>query len=349
MLVRPANPPLRKDHHVSAKTPRSPGRIGVIGSVVAAMVLLGSAAGAAPEDEPVPPPDPERLTLQTMPDGVDLAAWYYASPTEDGPLATVLLVHDLGGSHAAIEPLALALQAGGCAVVAPDLRGHGKSPLQRLTGAAGDGDQSKLLKRNDFMAMAATAGGRVRSQSAIRGDLECVRNWLKQRADSGEVDLKKLYLVGSGLGAAVATTWTVADAAWPPVVSGPQGGDVRGIVLIEPALATRGFSISRLLAIEPIRTELPVMILSTGSSRDSPKVFDQFKRSRPSDWFDSRDPKKSPAKDTEASLFFLAIPARAAGGRPLSADQFASLQSPDPRGFDPAAAILTFIQATLTR
>ncbi len=312
-----------------------------------AVMLLGSASRADTDDKPAPP-EPERLSLQTMPDAVDLAAWYYASPAEDGPLATVLLVHDLGGSHAALEPLALALQAGGCAVVAPDLRGHGKSPLERLKAAAGEGDQSKLLKRNDFMAMAATAGGRLRTQSAVRGDLECIRNWLKQRAEKGEVDMEKFYLVGSGLGAAVASTWTIADAAWPPVASGPQGGDVRGLVLIEPALVTRGFSMTRLLPLEPLRTDLPVMILSTGDSRDSQKVFDQFKRSRPNSWFDNRE-KNSPAKDTEASLFFLAIPARAAGGKQLPADQFAALRSADPRRLDPATAVLTFIRATLDR
>jgi pimeloyl-ACP methyl ester carboxylesterase len=319
-----------------------------LGLAFVAVLLLGTAASADTDDEPAPPPEPERFSLQTMPDAVDLAAWYYASPAEDGPLATVLLVHDLGGSHAVLEPLALALQAGGCAVVAPDLRGHGESPLERLKGAAGDGDQSKLLKRNDFMAMATTAGGRLRTQSAVRGDLECVRNWLKQRAESGEVDLGKLYVVGSGLGAAVASTWTIADAAWPPVASGPQGGDVRGLVLIEPTLVTRGFSMTRLLPLEPLRTELPVMILSTGDSRDSQKVFDQFKRARPSDWFDNRE-KESPAKGTEASLFFLAIPARAPGGGQLSADQFAALRSADPRRLDPAAAILTIIRATLDR
>jgi alpha-beta hydrolase superfamily lysophospholipase len=310
--------------------------------------LLIAAAGAASGAEPASPAEPERLSLQTT-DRVDLAAWYYAAPEDTEPLATVILVHDLGGDHAGLEPLAKALQAGGCAVLAPDLRGHGESPLERLVEAAGNRDQSKLLKRNDFMAMAATAGGRLRKQSAVRGDLECVRNWIEQHSGSGEVGLERLYLVGSGLGAAVATTWTVADAAWPPVAAGPQGGDVRGLVLVEPALVTRGFSMTRLLTLEPIRTTLPVMVLSGGGGRDAPKIFDQFKRLRPEEWFDSRAASTSPAKDTEASLYFLEIPARAAGGKPLPADQFASLRSPDSRRLDPAAAILAFIRATKDR
>lgn len=316
--------------------------------MLALPLIAGAASSAAAAEEAPPVPEPERLSLRTTDaDRVDLTAWFYAAAGEENPLATVLLVHDLGGDHTTLEDLAVALQRGGCAVVVPDLRGHGESRIARLTESAGGREQSDLLKRNDFMAMAATAGGRLRKQAAVRGDLECVRNWLKERADGGDLDT--LYVVGSGLGAAVATTWTLADAAWPPVASGRQGGDVQGVVLIEPALVTRGFSMSRLLNLEPIRSELPVMILSAAGSRDATRVFEQFKRSRPNDWFDSREGTDSAARDTEATVIYLSLPARAAGGRPLSADQFASLQSPDPRRPDPATLILTFIRATLAR
>ncbi|NBW88060.1 MAG: hypothetical protein EBR23_14840, partial [Planctomycetia bacterium] len=69
---------------------------------------------------------PQELLLETS-DGVAIAAWYYPLPKDAASLGTVILIHDIDGSHRTVEPLAKALQAAGCAVVAPDLRGHGAS------------------------------------------------------------------------------------------------------------------------------------------------------------------------------------------------------------------------------
>jgi pimeloyl-ACP methyl ester carboxylesterase len=158
--------------------------------------------------------------------------------------------------------------------------------------------------------------------------------------------LDQLYVVGSGLGATVAATWTVLDAAWPPIASGKQGGDVKGLVMIDPAFVTKGFSIAKPLAVEPVKSSLPIMIIGGGEDRDASKVFDQLKRARPSGWYDSRmfdaeaRRNTSPAKDSEASLLFLKL-----GGK-LAGDQLAAARSADPRQPDPAKLILAFIQAT---
>jgi alpha-beta hydrolase superfamily lysophospholipase len=305
----------------------------------------GKAAGKPGAEEP--PPEPEALTFATT-DGVEIAAWFFAPPGDDPPLATVILLHDLGGSHETVEPLAKALQAGGCAVVGLDLRGHGKSVIPKTPRAAA-GDQSGLLKSRDFVSMIATAGGRLREQSAIRGDIEVVRNWLKRQAEAGKLDLDKLYLVGSGVGAAVAAGWTVNDAAWPAIASGPQGGDVRGLVMIDPAFVTRGFSIAKPLGVEPVKTRLPIMVITGGGDRDATKVFDQLKRARPTAWFDSRAydaetrRNTSPAKDSDASLLFLKLGSR------LSGDKLAAARSGDPRQLDPAGLILAFLKTTAGR
>jgi pimeloyl-ACP methyl ester carboxylesterase len=311
-------------------------------------VACGAAEPAGKSGDEKLPAEPEAITLPTT-DGVEIGAWVYRVAADTAPLATVLLLHDLGGSHESVEPLAKALQAGGCNVVAPDLRGHGKSQIAKLARAAGAGGQSGLLKSGDFAAMAATAGGRLREQSAVRGDVEVVRNWIKQQANQGTLDLDKLYIVGSGLGAAVGATWTALDAAWPPIASGPQGGQVRGLVMIDPPFVTKGFSIAKPLAVEPLKSSLPIMFVSGGEDGDASKVFDQLKRARPSGWYDSRlfdgETRKntSPAKDSEASLVFLKL-----GGK-LTGDKLAAARAADPRQPDPAKLILAFIQTAAGR
>ncbi len=309
------------------------------------LVPVGRAAEPAANQEDAGPPEPVALAVTTS-DGVTIAGRYYEAPGDEPALATVILLHDLGGSHEALAPLAEALQAGGCSVVAADLRGHGGSPMPRLEKAAGGGKQANLLKSPDFIAMTATAGGRLREQSAVKGDVESLRNWIKQRADGVKLDLERLYLVGSGLGAAVAAGWTVADAAWPPITSGKQGGDVRGLVMIDPAFVIKGFSIGRALGNPPLKHDLPIMLIAGGEDRDVVRVFDPLKRSRPDAWFDSRAydaearRNTSPAKDSEASLLFLKL-----GGR-LTGDALAAARSTDPRQPDPARLILAFIKAT---
>lgn len=324
--------------------PTPPFRYWLARLAVALPLTLPGVSGPAADEEKAedPPPKPTVWTTTTS-DEIPLSAWYYAAPGDQPAVATVLLLHDLGGSHATLEPLAVALQTGGCSVVVPDLRGHGKSSVPRLERAAGDDGQADLLKINDFIAMSVTSGGRLRDQAAVRGDVESVRNLIKQKADGAKLGLDRFYVVGSGLGAAVAAGWTLADAAWPPLASGPQGGHVKGVVMIDPAFVTKGFMISKPLGAEPLKTRLPIMIVTGGEDKDAVKVFDLLKRSRSSDWFDSRlfdaatRRNTSPAKDSEASLLFLKL-----GGR-LAGDKLASARATDPRQRDPAGLIMAFI------
>ena len=329
----------------TAHTPQRPEGWQAIAVPALAIWLFSAALAADPAAKDGGPPEPKALSV-TASDGVEVSGWYYEAPGEEPALATVILLHDLGGSHETLEPLAKALQAGGCSVVAPDLRGHGASLIAKLEKAAGGGKQANLLKSSDFIAMTATAGGRLRDQSAVRGDVESVRNWIKQKADGGKLGLERLYLVGSGVGAAVAAGWTVADAAGPPIASGNPGGDVRGLVMIDPSFVTKGFSIGKALTSPPLKTDLPIMLIAGGEDRDTAKIFDQLKRARPDAWFDNRanDAEQrrniSPAKDSEASLVFLKL-----GGR-LTGDALAAARSTQQRQPDPARLILAFIKAT---
>lgn len=266
---------------------------------------------AAAQDASVPAA--EELKLETS-DGWRIAAWYYAAPTEAKATATVILIHDLGGSHKTVVDLARSLQRAGCAVVAPDLRGHGAS-LTRPgddNGVKGDSaDPHQLLRKGDFEAM-ATSHGRVRDdpKSSQRGDIEAVRDWIKRQSEAGALDIDRLCIVGSGLGATLASLWTAADWNWPPTTAGPQGQQVRAVVLVSPAMSKRGLSMTAPFASEPFRLTVPVMVLAGTGDRDASRLFDQFKRFRPREWFQQRDgqpPEKARELDdaADATAFFI--------------------------------------------
>lgn len=286
--------------------------------------------------------EPEELELETS-DGVGLAAWYYAVPEDAAPAATVILVHDLDGSHKTVEPLALALQKLGIAVVTPDLRGHGASTALLEGNGKDDTLDAKTFKKADLELIAAAAGGRVRDQSLVRGDIEAVRNFIKQKSDAGELDIDRLCVVGSGVGATLAALWTVADWAWPPIASGPQGRQVRGLVLISPVWTTKGLSISPALSADVLKRQLPIMVLAGRDDRDATRLVDQMKKQRPKEWFEQRAGQQpAKAKDLEnvadATFFFMQADSTLSGDK-LAAERSAA----------PAEKVKTFLSLILDK
>jgi pimeloyl-ACP methyl ester carboxylesterase len=159
-----------------------------------------------------------------------------------------------------------------------------------------------------------------------------------------------LFIVGSGLGAAVAVHWAAADAAWPDLASGPQGREVAGIVMISPAFATKGFALTPALGSEAVRRTIPVLVLAGADDRDAIKVFEQMKRLRPKEWYDGRRPPgsekdASPAAAAKASLLLLTHPSDRSG------DALAASKSSDKggRAADPATVIPGFIKLVAGR
>lgn len=279
------------------------------GRLCAAALLLAPipTSRAAETAAVVPEQTVEELRLETS-DGIRIAAWYYPVPEDAKAAVTVILVHDLEGSHKTVENLARSLQRAGCAVVAPDLRGHGGSG-SRPAALAGNGSKAdaadpRLLKKIDLESMAAATGGRLRDQSALRGEIEAVRNWIKQKSDTGTLDIDRLCVVGCGLGATLASMWTAADWNWPPTTTGPQGQQVRALALISPVWATKGVSMSVPLTSEALQRKVPILVLAGKGDRDAVRLFDQLKRFRPAEWFQQRvgqpaDKATDKAKDLE--------------------------------------------------
>jgi alpha-beta hydrolase superfamily lysophospholipase len=318
-----------------------------LGPMVACVMLsalagLPSRGASAAEQAAAAAAAGEELALQTS-DGLRIAAWYYRVAGDAKPQAVVMLVHDIEGSHKTVEPLARVLQRAGYAVVAPDLRAHGASQGRAAAATRAEDVEPRMLKKADLEAIAAATGGRLRDQSAFRGELEAVRNWIKERSEAGELDIDRLCVVGCGLGGTLATLWTAADWNWPPTTTGPQGRQVRALALVSPVWANKGVSLSVPLASEAIRQQVPIMVIAGKADRDGARLFDQLKRFRPDAWFAVRPgkpPEKAPslADAADGTAFFSQIDTS------LTADKLAS---------DPAAHVgdqlKTFFQFALAR
>jgi hypothetical protein len=214
---------------------------------------------------------------------------------------------------------------------------------QAGSGGKGDAIEPRLLKKIDLESMAAATGGRLRDQSAMRGEIEAVRSWIKQKSDGGTLDIDRLCVVGCGLGGTLASMWTAADWNWPPTTTGPQGQQVRALALISPVWATKGISMSVPLTSDAIQHAIPVMVVAGKGDRDAIRLFDQLKRFRPSEWFQQRAGMPAEkAKDLEdpadGTAFFIQIDTT------LTADKLAN----DP-ALHVADQIKTFFALALAR
>ena len=118
----------------------------------------------------------------------------------------------------------------------------------------------------------------------MRGDLETVHALLLERGDIDASGDSPLAVVGCGAGATLAALWTAADWAWPPLASGPQGQHVRALVLVSPHWTVKGMTIQPALASEPLKQEVPIMILGGKNDRDATRLFDQLRKQRPEEW-----------------------------------------------------------------
>lgn len=310
-------------------------RSGLMRLVTMASVACLLAAGSGSVTPARAAADGQRFDLETS-DGVTLATWLYEPPEDAKTLATVILVHDFEGSHETVEPLAVALRDAGCTVAVPDLRGHGASKNRAQPGGRDDTLDIRQMRKPDLELIAAGAGGRLREQSAVRGDLETVHAFLASRNGSPP---DTLVVVGCGAGATLATLWTAADWAWPPLASGPQGQHVQALVLVSPSWTAKGVSLQPALGTDAVKQEIPVMVLAGTHDRDAIRLFDQLKRQRPKAWFDQRagaefTKAKDVEKPGEATLFLMQL------DTPLTADKLAAEA-------DAAARIKTFFSLVL--
>ncbi|MEK6425474.1 MAG: lysophospholipase [Burkholderia gladioli] len=130
-------------------------------------------------------------------DDVELAAWRW--PAGDAPRATVALIHGLAEHARRYDALAARLNAAGIALVAVDLRGHGRSPGPRAWVERFD----RYLDDADALVDFATHGARRDAP---------------------------LFLMGHSMGGAIAALYAIERA-------NARDRRFAGLILSSPALA----------------------------------------------------------------------------------------------------------------
>ena len=261
---------------------------------LALFVALPVLAARSCLGQPSEGPPPEVVTLATK-DGVQLKATYFPSPARkrqrpgeasDARRPAARLQGYARRVHSARSETP---SAGRRATIhhspsfAVDLRAHGESTKQLSpAGAQADLDAAKLSKEG-LLAMASL-------------DMEAVRNFLVDKNDAGELNLNKLCLVGSGMGASVAANWAVQDWTAPPLAVGKQGQDVKAIVLISPRWSFNGLSMQDPMKFEPLKQNVAWLLICGRKTRRSKPISPASK----SNSNDSIRQPKSPARNAAA-------------------------------------------------
>ncbi len=212
--------------------------------------------GAAPATSGKQLPPPQNITLTTR-DGVSLGATFY--PSLLGKEAVpVIMLHQYKGSRADFKDLAAMLQAKGCAVLTPDLRGHGQSTRQQLPGGGEREINVALLRQQDFVAM-------------IDQDLEACKSFLMDKNNAGELNINKLCVLGVEMGAVVAVDWAAWDWHWPRLATGKQGQDVKALILISPPFAFKGINLIEVVNNRQLADQWSWLIVVGDQDKDAQK------------------------------------------------------------------------------
>lgn len=157
----------------------------------------------------------------TAMDGVKLSGVYFKGKGDtDTPV--IIILHDLNGKREDWQPVAQQLAQLGYGVLLPDLRGSGESgALRRGPGnnnPPNDRPQAQeQISQMDIMAM-------------IQNDRIVWFNFLKYLNNAEYCNIKKTIIVGSGFGAALASSWAKDD--WSSKEKPSQ--NVVGLVLLSP-------------------------------------------------------------------------------------------------------------------
>jgi len=262
----------------------------------AIVVALATAQLRAAEDAAKRLPAPESVGGQQLfSAGVQLSATFYPG-TKGKDNVPVILLHMFEGSGKDYAELAPFLQGRGCAVLVPDLRGHGESARPPFGGEPMDPEK---MGRADFTYM-------------FYDDMEKFRAFLVQKNDEGELNLNKLCIVGAEMGATVGAYYARHDWTTPrrEANRAAPSQDVKGLVLISPDWDFRGMPLSRPLNDPFVRTQISTYLVvgkeDTRSYADARRAFKLLERYR--------------GNEDEKSVFLWPLPTKLQGTKLLGVE-----------------------------
>jgi pimeloyl-ACP methyl ester carboxylesterase len=265
-------------------------------------------------------PAPEDIELKTKEDGLLIKAAYFPG-TKGQDSIPVILLHGFKGSRKDFTQgggLAAYLQEKlGCAVIVPDLRGHGESTKFAAADPADDklngneAEEKEKKKAADLRKKKLEANLPAQISAMVTDDLRAVKDFLWKKNNEKALNIDKLVVIGVDMGAGLALRYVAFDAVGyeqEEAFHGPLklGKFVKAAVLISPvtsiaslkpphasradadlaAKVIAGLQIPRVMT-KPDVQKLPVLIAvgnkSTEYFKDAEKLSNQFKMMRPSE------------------------------------------------------------------
>jgi len=215
-------------------------------------------------------PEVEDITLETK-DGVMLRCSWYPGQKEKNSVPVILL-HGWNGQRQEYKALAESLQKeGGCAVLVPDLRGHGESTKTKL---------GVQLDREKFSKLEV---------AAVYNDIEKCSRFLRDKNNMAELNLEMLTVVAANESAIFAIDWSIKDWSWPDFNGQKQGKNVKALVLLSPKKSFQGLALTSLCRAPLISGKgmLPLtMLIAWGTedakeSRDISSIHNLIEKARP--------------------------------------------------------------------
>ncbi|QEG41212.1 alpha/beta hydrolase [Roseimaritima ulvae] len=204
----------------------------------------------------------EVVAIETR-DGVRLRAAFFASD-KGKDAVPVMIIHEWGGQAGPYLPLGLALNKAGCAVLIPDLRGHGGSMTYPVPGGG--------TEEFDIGDM-----GPAHVKAMLTQDLESCKAFLKEKNDKEELNLNALTLVGIKEGCVLSMEWAVSDWNFPSIGSRKQGQDVKALVLISPEEIHKGFRVEKAFR-DRFVWRLPTLIVAGKASPEADAANKIYRR-----------------------------------------------------------------------
>ncbi len=219
-----------------------------LAAAVAATTVTAQSKDGGPEK-----PKPRTVTLKTK-DGVKLRAFYF--PSDKGKEAIpVLLVHEWKGQASPYRKLVFALNKVGCAVLAIDYRGHGKS--REYTTARGDIKNFNIAQMNKRDV-----------ENIVAYDIERAKAFLKIENNAGNLNLNALVVIGVREGCVMVAHWAQRDWRFRSVGRIKQGQDVKALIFLSPEKQIKGTGIDPVLT-DPNILRLPMMVVAGKASPES--------------------------------------------------------------------------------
>ena len=219
-------------------------------------------------DAPIPEPEKVFGARLECKDGVQLSATYY--PGNRGKKnVPVIILHDWGGKRSDVAVLAEELQANGCSVITPDLRGHGKSIYKRI----GPEDKETFSAKDRINA--------ADLQEIVMQDLPCIKKFLLQKNNEGELNIDKLIVGGVGYGGLAAAFFANND--WNPNIKRRKEmarmGDVKGFFMVAPPKALKGVNIKETITFPTWANNISCILLTQGAKgKTAGKIYETFLR-----------------------------------------------------------------------